>query len=94
MRERLDALSPINYLRDIHAPLILLLHDRGDQVIPVGESRRLCSALGARAGLHYTEMQFQHLDPVKGHLPWYRLVGELGKFFLAVLPIFRQAVAA
>jgi dipeptidyl aminopeptidase/acylaminoacyl peptidase len=94
MRERLDALSPINYLRDIHAPLILLLHDRGDQVIPVGESRRLCSALGARAGLHYTEMQFQHLDPVKGHPPWYRLVGELGKFFLAVLPMFRQAVAA
>ena len=51
-------LSPMNYLKDIHAPLIVLLHDRGDQVIPVGESRRLYSALAGHAGVHYTEMQF------------------------------------
>ncbi len=93
MRERLALLSPINYLKDIHAPLIALLHDRGDQVIPVGESRRLYAALAGQPGVHYTEMQFQHLDPVKGKLPLFRLVRELGKFFLAVLPMFRQAVA-
>jgi hypothetical protein len=94
MQERLAALSPLNYLQDIRAPLIVLLHDRGDQVIPIGESRRLRSALAGRAGVHYTEMQFSHLDPVKGKLPFLRLVRELGKFFLAVYPLFRQAVAS
>jgi dipeptidyl aminopeptidase/acylaminoacyl peptidase len=93
LQERLTALSPLNYLKDLHAPLIVLLHDRGDQVVPVGESRRLVSALAGRAGLHYTEMQFSHLDPVKGKLPFHRLVRELGKFFLAVYPLFGQAVA-
>lgn len=94
MQERLAAMSPMNYLKDIHAPLLILLHDRGDQVIPVGESRRLHSALAGHAGVHYTEMQFSHLDPVKGKLPLFRLVRELGKFFLAVYPMFRQAVAS
>jgi hypothetical protein len=94
MQERLAALSPMRYLKDLHAPLIVLLHDRGDQVIPVGESRRLRSALAGHAGVHYTEMLFQHLDPLKGRLPLLRLVQQLGKFFLAVYPVFRQAVAA
>jgi hypothetical protein len=93
MQEWLTALSPMNYLKDIHAPLIVLLHDRGDQVIPVGESRRLHSAFAGHAGVHYTEMLFQHLDPVKGKLPLFRLIRELGKFFLAVYPLFRQAEA-
>lgn len=94
MQARLSALSPMNYLKDIHAPLIVLLHDRGDQVIPVGESRRLRSALAEQPGVHYTEMEFQHLDPVKGKLPLFRLIRELGKFFVAVYPMFRQAVAS
>ena len=94
MHARLTALSPMNYLNDIHAPLVILLHDRGDQVIPVGESRRLYAALGGHAGVHYTEMEFQHLDPVKGKLPLLRLLRELGKFFAAVYPMFRQAVAS
>src|SRR5690606_28835475 len=91
MQEHLAALSPMNYLNAIHAPLIVLLHDRGDQVIPVGESRRLCSALAGHAGVRYTEMGFQHLDPGKGKLPLLRLIAELGRFFLAVYPLFRQA---
>jgi hypothetical protein len=94
MQERLTALSPMNYLKDIQAPLITLLHDQGDQVIPVGESRRLHAALTAHTGVHYTEMQFQHLDPVKGKLPFFRLIREFGKFFLAVYPLFRHAVAS
>lgn len=94
MQARLTALSPVNYLADLHAPLIVILHDRGDQVIPVGESRCLHSAFGGRAGVHYTEMGFQHLDPIKGKLPVYRLVQELGKFFLAVYPLFRRAVVS
>jgi hypothetical protein len=94
IQERLATLSPLNYLKDIHTPLIVLLHDRGDQVIPVGESRRLVSALAGHAGVQYTEMLFQHLDPVKGKLPLFRLIRELGKFLLAVYPLFRQAVAS
>src|ERR1700694_2469824 len=86
MQERLAVLSPLNYLQDIHAPLIVLLHDRGDQVVPVGESRRLRPALAGHAGVHYTEMLFGHLVPVKGKLPLFRLVRQLGKFFLAVYP--------
>jgi hypothetical protein len=94
MQERLAALSPMNYLKDIHSPLIVLLHDRGDQVVPVGESRRLHSALAGRIGAHYTEMGFQHLDPAKGKLPLFRLIQEFGKFFLAVYPMFRQTVTS
>ena len=93
MQERLSALSPVNHLQDLRVPVIVMLHDRGDQVIPVGESRRLVAALGEHPGLHYTEMQFQHLDPVKGNLPLPRLLEELGKFLLAVYPIFRESTA-
>ena len=93
MQERLSAMSPMNYLQDIQAPLIILLHDRGDQVIPVGESQRLVAALAGQSGMHYTEMQFSHLDPVKGKLPFFRLVGEFGKFFRAIYPLFRQTVS-
>ena len=92
MRERLSAMSPMNYLQDIQAPLIILLHDRGDQVIPVGESQRLVAALAGQSGVHYTEMQFSHLDPVKGKLPFFRLIRELGKFFRAVYPLFQKTV--
>ena len=93
MQAHLGALSPMNGLKDLHVPLIVLLHDRGDQLIPVGESRRLVAALDGRAGVQYTEMQFSHLDPAKGKRPLLRLVREFAKFFRAVCPMFRQAVA-
>lgn len=94
MQERLSAMSPMRYLNDIHTPLLVLLHDRGDQVFPVSESRRLLSALAGRSGVHYTEMLFQHLDPIKGRLPLFRLVRQLAKFFLSVYPVFWQVVAS
>ena len=93
MQEQLNALSPLSYLNDLHAPLIVLLHDRGDQVIPVGELRRLLSAFARRAGVHYTEMNFSHLDPVKGKLPLPLLVKEFAKFFRAVHRLFWQSTA-
>jgi dienelactone hydrolase len=92
MREILVTLSPMQYLKDIHTPLLVLLHDRGDQLIPVGESRRLVAALAGRPGVHFTEMQFSHLDPSKGKLPFHHLMREFGKFFIAMYPIFRQSV--
>jgi hypothetical protein len=90
MQERFNTMTPMNYLRNLRAPLVSLLHDAGDPVIPVGESRRLHSALAGHSKVNYTEMQFQHLDPVKGKLPWHRLLRELGKFLLAVYPLFQQ----
>ncbi len=90
VQERLAALSPLDMLDDIHTPHIILLHDAGDQVIPVGESRRLVAAFAGRAGVRYTEMHFSHLDPLKGRLPLANLIRELSKFFAAVFPIFRQ----
>jgi dienelactone hydrolase len=92
MQRSLSTLSPVGYVADIHAPLIVHLHDRGDLVIPVGESRRLHAAFAGRPGVHYTEMQFSHLDPSKGRLPLPRLLAEFGKFFLAIYPMFRQSL--
>ena len=92
MQQRLTTMSPTTYLDAIHAPLFVQLHDQGDLVIPVGESRDLHAALAGRPGMHYTEMGFQHLDPVKGKMPLGKLLRELSKFFRAMLPLFRAAV--
>jgi hypothetical protein len=92
LQERLDSMSPVNYLDCIHAPLVVLCHDREDRVMPVSESRRLVSAFGGRAGVTYTELAFQHLDPKS--LPLFRLLRELGKFYLAVYPLFRRAATS
>ncbi|GIV64167.1 MAG: hypothetical protein KatS3mg045_1506 [Bellilinea sp.] len=92
MQSRLTAISPLSYVQNLQVPLMVLLHDRGDQVIPVGESRRLCSALGSREGVFYTEMQFSHLDPAKGKLPPWKLAREFFKFLAAVYRLFLHVV--
>lgn len=94
LRERLDALSPIGYLKDIHAPLIVLAHDRDDGVIPIAESRQMWTALGGHPGVHYTELgMFQHMNPDKLRVSPLVAIRELAKFYLAVYPLFRQAVS-
>lgn len=93
LREHLDALSPICFLADVHAPLIVLAHDRDDGVIPIAESRQMWSVLAERAGAHYTEIgMFQHMDPTKQRVSPLVMVRELAKFYSLVYPIFRQAV--
>lgn len=95
LRARLDALSPIGYLKDIRAPLIVLAHDREDAVIPVHESRQLWSALAGRPGVHYTELgMFQHMDPTKQRVSLLAMARELVKFYRLVYPVFRQAVSS
>jgi hypothetical protein len=90
---RMEAISPIHHLQDIHAQLVTICHDQDDLVIPVGESRSLVSAWKNRYGLHYTEFNmFEHADPTKRKLKFYRLIWELGKFFNYVYPIFREVV--
>lgn len=92
LRELLTRLTPLTYLNDIHAPLIMIGHDRDDLVIPVAESRRLVAALTGRAGVHYTEFgMFQHADPTKRKLPLPRLLHEFSKFYRFVYPLYRQA---
>jgi dipeptidyl aminopeptidase/acylaminoacyl peptidase len=94
LRARLSRLSPMNYLDDIRAPLIVIGHDRNDQVIPVGESRTLHTALAGRPGVRYTEFgMFQHMDPTQSKLPPQRLAQELGRFYAYAYPMFRQAMA-
>jgi dienelactone hydrolase len=92
LHARLDAMSPVRYLADLHAPLIVLLHDRGDGVIPVAESHQLQAALAGRVGVHYTELGFQHLNPA--HVSPVRLARELARFYQAIFPLFRHTVAA
>jgi hypothetical protein len=92
VRDELDRLSPLNYLSDIHAPAIVFGHDRDDTVIPVSESRQLRRALAGRHGVRYTEYaMFQHADPTKRKLPLPQLAWQLGRFYLSLLPLFRQA---
>lgn len=91
-QELLTALSPMHYLGDIAAPRIMLLHDRYDHVIPVGESRRLWSALAARHGATYREMGMQHLRMPNGMSPL-RLVREIAKAYLGWYPLFRVTSA-
>jgi hypothetical protein len=91
-QDRLTRMSPVTYLDDIAAPRIMLLHDRFDHVIPVGESRRLWSALSQRPGVSYTEMGLQHLRMPQGLSPL-RLMREIAKTYLAWYPLFRETTA-
>ena len=94
LRAQLAAMSPETYVHDIHASLIVLLHDRQDPVIPVSESRHLRDAFDGRAGVHYTEFTvFRHLDPTKGKPRPLSLARELLRFGRAVHPLFRQVAA-
>jgi dienelactone hydrolase len=94
LQERLTAMSPARYVQDIRAPLIILLHDREDPVIPVGESRRLRDALAGRTGVHYTEFTvFRHLDPTKGTPRPLPLARELLRFARAIYPLFQRVTS-
>ena len=86
--ERLDRLSPVGYLPDVHAPVIAILHDEGDQVIPISESRQIQAGLAHLSGLRYTVMHFSHLDPTKGQLPLPELLRQFINFFRGILPLF------
>jgi hypothetical protein len=92
LQARLDAMSPMTYLADLHAPLIVLLHDRDDPVIPVDETRRLRDALAGRDAVRYTEFTvFKHLDPAKGHPSPVALARELIRFAGAMCPLYEHA---
>jgi dienelactone hydrolase len=94
VQSRLDAMSPVGCLPEMRAPIIVLMHDHDDPVIPRTESLQIRDALAGRQALGYTEfVMFRHLDPskVQMHLP--PLLRELWRFCLSLYPIFRQAAA-
>jgi dienelactone hydrolase len=85
----LASMSPITYVRDIAAKRIVLLHDRHDHVIPVGESRRLFAALRGRPGVTYTETGLRHLRMPKGISP-IRVLREIARSYAGWYPLFRE----
>ena len=92
-RVKLDAMSPMTQLADIHARCIVFGHDRDDKVIPVGESRRLAAALAGRGGVRYTEYaMFQHADPTKRRLSPPALARQIARFYGSLYPLFQEAV--
>lgn len=95
MQQRLDAMSPLHIVDAVRAPLLVLAHDRNDQVIPIAESRRLRDACAGHPGLRYTEFaMFKHLDPAQVRLSPLALARELLRFYITLYPIFRQAAGA
>ena len=66
--QQAKAVSPSAHIPGLHPDTaILVMHDRGDLLIPVGESRRLTNALQQRpiaAPVRYTETDiFRHVRP-------------------------------
>jgi hypothetical protein len=84
----LDAMSPIACVSDMQTPVLVLLHDRNDHVIPVAESRRLWAAIGPRSGAAYTEMDFDHLR-IPRTWSLIRKVREMARGLGAWYPVFR-----
>ncbi len=66
-RRQIAAVSPSAHLANIHPNThVLLMHDRGDRLIPVGESRRFAEALRQQENVRYkyTETDiFDHVRP-------------------------------
>lgn len=91
-KERMASMSPMSYLDRITAPRIMVLHDRFDHVIPVGESRRLRFALRGRDGVSYTELGLKHLRMPQGLTPL-RLIREVVRTYFAWYPLFRETTA-
>jgi dienelactone hydrolase len=94
LKERLTAMSPLTFVPELRAPVVVLLHDRDDPVIPVSESRTLHRALEAHCDVRYTEFTvFKHLDPTRGNPSPIALTRELFRFARAIYPLFEQAAA-
>ena len=91
-RQKLEGISPSNYIGDYRNRL-LLMHDVGDPLIPVGESRRLAATLEAqgREDWRYTETEiFEHVRP-GADLQLWPLVKGASKLYAHMYGILRMA---
>lgn len=90
LRERMARVSPQTHVSEIRAP-VLLMHDRADDLVPVGGSRRLYAVLSERGDARYTEFSlFQHVDPTRPLPPWEQ-ARELVKLYRHMYAVLRQA---
>ena len=91
-RRKLEEISPSNHLGQVKAKL-LIMHDVGDSLIPVEESRRLVATLREenRRDLRYTETEiFEHVRPGSSLRPW-ALAKGASKLYLHMYGILRLA---
>lgn len=88
--DRVERVSPKNYVDDVGAP-VLLMHDRADDLIPPEESRKLNAALVNVVDVKYTEFSlFSHVDPSRS-LGAIDQARELNKLLWHVYAILRRA---
>ena len=90
--EELDGISPRNHIDNFRNRL-LIMHDVGDPLIPVGESRRLVESLReeGRPDFRYTETEiFEHVRP-GADLQLWPLVKGASKLYAHMYGILRMA---
>ena len=90
--EELDGISPRNHI-DNFKNRLLIMHDVGDPLIPVGESRRLVEALQGqgRQDWRYTETEiFEHVRP-GADLQLWPLVKGATKLYAHMYGVLRMA---
>ena len=89
-RAQIEYISPSTHLGDLEARL-LIMHDDGDLLIPVVESRRLAEALEGRGNFRYTETRiFDHVRPGNTEGLW-GLAREAFKLYRHMYAIVRVA---
>ena len=90
--EELDGISPRNRIHNFQNRL-LIMHDVGDPLIPVGESRRLVEAERSqgRQNMRYTETAiFEHVRP-DADLQLWPLVKGASKLYVHMYGVLRIA---
>ena len=90
--EELDSISPRNHI-DNFKNRLLIMHDVGDSLIPVGESRRLVETLQSqgRQDMRYTETAiFEHVRP-GADLQLWPLVKGASKLYAHMYGVLRIA---
>ncbi|MDE2938441.1 MAG: hypothetical protein OXR67_05930 [Chloroflexota bacterium] len=90
--EELDGISPRNHI-DNYKNRLLVMHDVGDPLIPVGESRRLVETLRSqgRQDMRYTETAiFEHVRP-GADLQLWPLVKGASKLYAHMYGVLRMA---
>ena len=89
-RQQVAGISPSSHVADLQAR-VMVMHDEGDLLIPVGETRRLAAALQGRGDFRYTETRiFDHVRPGGGGDFWL-LVTEAAKLYWHMYDIIRVA---
>ena len=92
--ELLAEISPSTRIGDLKAR-VLIMHDRGDRLVPSEESRRLADALGEDAGTYHTEFSFfqreiqVHVDESEG-VGLLGFVGESFKLYMHMYNVLRE----